>query len=263
MWPMYLQLHAELCVNMCVYACIHASEAHNADGASRMASLNAATMSLHDPWQSTLVQLGLASGSSSDKETVFLNNVRALGFTLQTKVQMKQVQFPAKVGLCQQPVLPVKELAEEILRDYPEILFCGHGYDQLEKVQATFSTFWERFRHTWPKHPVFEVHHNDLHRCIPCRIHSDEGTSFRKAGIFQQSWGPVIKSGPASWRHCFFYTCLLAQHYKACPELRLMWSKNIFVHTHPKQTNIDMHICRRIYTYMYLYKLVKTILILY
>ncbi|CAE7836434.1 unnamed protein product [Symbiodinium sp. CCMP2592] len=45
-------------------------------------------------------------------------------------------------------------------------------------------------------------------------MHADEGTSFRRAGIYQQSWGPIIKAGPASALHCFFYTAMLADDYK-------------------------------------------------
>ena len=142
-----------------------------------------------DPWQSTLIQMGLAHDSTSDKETVFLNNLRALRLGLRTKVSMKTVIFPDGARL--HAVLPLKELAVEILEHYPGLLFFGHGYKDLAKVETGFAELWQRFEHTWPQHEVYEIHKNRLNRCTPCRIHADEGTSFRRAGIYQQSWGPL------------------------------------------------------------------------
>ncbi|CAE7445225.1 unnamed protein product [Symbiodinium sp. CCMP2592] len=90
----------------------------------------------------------------------------------------------------------------------------GHDYREMAQVEAGLSEFWGRFRHTWPDHDVYTTHAQHLSRCIPCRMHADEGTSFRRAGIYQQSWGPIIKAGPASALHCFFYTAMLADDYK-------------------------------------------------
>ncbi|CAE7488188.1 unnamed protein product [Symbiodinium natans] len=125
---------------------------------------------------------------------------------------MKQVIFPDGWG--DHPVIPLAQLAKEILVEHPQLLFFGHGYDQLQHVQATLRTFWERFKHVWPGHEVYSLHGARLGQCIPCRIHADEGTSFRQSGIYQQSWGPILKSGSASSAHCFFYSCALAEAYK-------------------------------------------------
>ncbi|CAE7501520.1 ttn-1 [Symbiodinium sp. CCMP2456] len=185
---------------------------HNAAAASTIAFDNAQTVEEGDPWKSTFVQLGLAHNSTSDKESVFLGNVQALGFMLQCPVSMKTVQFPT--GPKAHPVLSMKALATEILRDYPRLLFFGHEYTDLKRVENTLADFWERFRHTWPDHDIYITHHNNLSRCIPIRVHADEGTSFRRAAIYQQSWGPVLKAGAASFLHCFFYTAMLADEYK-------------------------------------------------
>ena len=96
-------------------------QAHNAAEASSMAFQTANTMEPGDVWHSTLVQLGLAHASTADKETVFRKNVEALGFTLATRVEMKVIDFPD--GRRQHPVLPMKGLAMEILKDYPKLLF--------------------------------------------------------------------------------------------------------------------------------------------
>ena len=188
------------------------NQAHNAAEASAVAYNNAQTMEEGDPWRAALVQLGLAHTSKSDKESVFLNNVQALGFMLRTQVRMKTVHFPDCTKA--HPVLSVKELATEILRYYPGLLLFGHDYKQLDQVEAGLLEFWSRFRHTWPGHDVYVTHARHLSRCIPCRVHADEGTSFRRAGIYQQSWGPVLKAGPASALHCFFYSAMLSDEYK-------------------------------------------------
>ena len=185
------------------------------------------------PWRNTLVQLGVAHHSASDKETVFLNNVRALGFTLNTRVQMKTIH----ISDCSRDhaVLPVKDLATEILAHHPHLLFFGHGYKDLATVEATLSTFWTRFRHVWPHHEVYSLHRARLCRCIPCRIHADEGTSFRRAGIYQQSWGPVLKAAPASWAHCYFYSCVLLELYKdrsSCPNFTCNTYIYIYTYMH-------------------------------
>ena len=159
-------------------------QAHNAAAASRIAFENSETMPQGHPWRNTLVQLGMAHHSASDKETVFLNNVRALGFTLNTRAQMTKVHLSG--GPRDHAVLPVKYLATEILAHHPHLLFFGHGYKDLPTVEATLSTFWTRFRYVWPHHEVYRFHRARLSRCIPCRVHADEGISFRRAGIYQQ-----------------------------------------------------------------------------
>ena len=185
---------------------------HNAAEASRVAYDNAQTAADGDTWKSTFIQLGLAHNSTTDKETVFLGNVQALGFSLETQVQMKTVEFPG--GPKAHPVLPMKQLATEILRDYPKLLLFGHEYTDLMKVESELAQFWARFRSTWADHDVFITHGDHLQRCIPIRTHADEGTSFRRAGIYQQSWGPILKAGLRSSLHCFFYAAMLADDYK-------------------------------------------------
>ncbi|CAE7949237.1 unnamed protein product [Symbiodinium sp. KB8] len=186
---------------------------HNAAEAATIAFDNAQTVEEGDPWQSTFVQLGLAHGCTSDKETVFLSNVQALGFMLQCPVSMKTVDFPG--GPKAHPVLSMRDLATELLRNYPKLLFFGHDYKDLKRVEGSLEEFWARFRHTWPGHDIYITHRDNLSRCIPIRVHADEGTSFRRAAIYQQSWGPVLKAGAASAMHCFFYTAMLADEYKA------------------------------------------------
>ena len=185
---------------------------HNAAEASRVAYDNAQTAADGDTWKSTFIQLGLAHNSTTDKETLFLGNVQALGFSLETQVHMKTVEFPG--GPKAHPVLPMKQLATEILRDYPKLLLFGHEYTDLMKVESELAQFWARFRSTWADHDVFITHGDHLQRCIPIRMHADEGTSFRRAGIYQQSWGPILKAGLRSSLHCFFYAAMLADDYK-------------------------------------------------
>ena len=165
-----------------------------------------------EPGHSVLVQLGLADESQSDKESIFLKYVYKLGLTFRTKISTTLVEYPT--GGSEHPYLPLVAFSEEVLQRFPEQLLGGHSITEVAMFEDCLETFWGRFKWTWPTHPVYTDHANDLRRCIPCRLHCDEGTGVRRSGIMQISWGPIIKRAPGSAFHCFFYSCIHSDVYK-------------------------------------------------
>ena len=189
------------------------SQDDNAANASRIAHENANLMIPGEPGHSTLIQLGLAHECQSDKETIFLNNVYNLGLTFETTMSTTLVQYPT--GPAEHPILPLVTFSEEIMRKFPEQLMGGWALHDITMFEGELEQFWTRFKWTWPDHPVYQDHAGaDLKRCIPCRIHCDEGTGVRRTGIMQISWGPIIKRAPGSAFHCFFYSCIHSDVYK-------------------------------------------------
>ena len=191
---------------------MHFCQESSAANATRVAYETARTMTPGDPGQSILLQLGLAHESKADKETVFLNNVWQLGLTFRTKLDTAIVEYPT--GQEEHPYLPLVSFAAEVLHEFPEHLLGGFSYDNLCGVENCLEIFWDRFKWTWPEHPVYQDHAHDLRRCIPCRLHCDEGTGVRRTGIMQISWGPVIKSALGSAFHYFFHSCIHSDVYK-------------------------------------------------
>ena len=103
----------------------------------------------------------------------------------------------------------------EILRKYPEKLLFGHGHDTLQKACAMFANFWAMFQKLQPDHPAYRDRASCLERCIPLFCHADEGTSFRRTGILQVMWGPVLNSHFNSDHHAFLFTSLHTDVYKS------------------------------------------------
>ena len=167
-----------------------------------------------NPGYAELVQLGLANEAAADKETIFVSNLLRLGYSLQTAMVRVDLNLPE--GAAKQYILPIQELATEILEFFPQKLLFGHDLSRAcrKQVEETLVTFWEAYRYVDPGHPVYQDHASELGKVIPCRLHMDEGTSFRKHAVMQMSWGPILKHLPASPHHCFYFTSILGDAYK-------------------------------------------------
>ena len=72
------------------------------------------------------------------------------------------------------PVLTPKDFVTMLSSEGKlDLLLCQHtGDDYLE--------FWEQWRLLQPDHPIFSVHRNELHSCIPMWCFADEGTSQKR-----------------------------------------------------------------------------------
>ena len=182
------------------------------DGHARGAIAQAAnlvrTMAPGHPGQADL-QL-LARGTGSNQARNFNRTVSSLGLALH--VGLMYVMVTSTHGTVQHPVIPVNDLAEEILEHYPERLFAGLS---VATAQGAFRRFWRKYRHINGSHPVHSQHGGRLGNCIPCSMHADEGTGLRKSAVMQCSWGPLITSSRSSWDRYFFWSCMLHEQYRS------------------------------------------------
>ena len=194
-------------------SCCNVSEAHGAAHAARIAWDTHQTMQPGNPGYVQLVQLGLAHQTTSDKETVFTNNVIRLHLCMMTQ-PCRIHDVPLRRGAASQYIIPIRDVAAEILKKFPQKLLFGNCEGDSPQVGDTLKQFWRSFRAIRPGHPVFQDHADELHRVIPCRLHMDEGTSHRKHAVMQVSWGPILKDGAASVNHCFYFTSILGDSYK-------------------------------------------------
>ena len=186
------------------------SEATNATKAAESAHRHVETMLPGSPHFAALSQLAMAHKSSSHKEDVFVKHVLNLGEALPVGIEEIFLRSLNKKQHC----VPIRPLAEYILQHYPGKLLAGNtslddGFHQ-EMLH-----FWEAFRLLYPEHDVFSKFRDELHLCIPCKVHSDEGTGLRRAAVNQISWGPVISSLPNSLDRYFFWSSMNGEEYKA------------------------------------------------
>ena len=169
--------------------------------------------------QAQMFELGRAANSGSQNcERTLTSSLKSLGLSLQADVdftQVKRIGHDKRVSWTAYPVLPIKSLAEAILKQYPEKLLAGHGPQELPCIQGLFTRFWRRYRRVNKEHPVYQDHQNELQWCIPCRIHTDEGTGKMKHPVLQHSWGPFLKAGQGSHRHCFLWASMPHKLYSA------------------------------------------------
>ena len=192
-----------------IYVCnkLWQAKAHSAARAAETAYLQAKTMIPGAPGQVELMQLGFAHQAKSDKESVFLRQVVNIGACL--GIPPKELSI---ASLEQKHFhLDIKTVGEYMLEHYPGKLLAGL---QVEQFHREAKRFWTAFAKANPAHPVFTKHQNHLEKCVPVKIHSDEGTGLRKSAVYQFSWGPVLASSDASWDRYFFWTCIAHESYK-------------------------------------------------
>ena len=162
------------------------------------------------PGYAELVQLGLAHESTFDKETVFLRAVCSLGFSLPVELKTFALFAQNKRHTC----VPVRSLAELMIRDCPHRLLAGHSLSGLDHFQALLERFWTAYKVYNPHHAVFRDKVTELRFSIPIKLHTDEGTGLRKTAIFQCSWGPVLFCNLKSRNRYFFWSCAFNEQYK-------------------------------------------------
>ena len=162
------------------------------------------------PMYGELLQLSLASRASGSKEEVFVRSVVDLGLLLKIPVTTIRLESSG----VNHYFFTIQDVAKHILDFYPAKLLAGHSCDSLEAFEGDLTTFWKTYSKVNPLHPVFTDFANRLSRCIPCKLHSDEGTGLRKSAVQQFSWGPVLHDSPNSLDRYFFFSCLNAEQYK-------------------------------------------------
>ena len=166
------------------------------------------TMKEGHPGQAALVKL---ASSGKNRARDMNKAVFRMGFSLQ--VCVRQVNIPAENGQQKHPVIPIASLVREIFAKYPQKLLCGYELKDVLAAEGQFRRFWRTYKGVCPNHEVYATHSN-LGRCIPCRLHADEGTGARKKPILQCSWGPLLAAGMSSWDRYWLWTSMLHETYK-------------------------------------------------
>ena len=128
------------------------------------------------PGYAELVQLGLAHESHSDKESVLLNNIEKLGYTLNIQLRSFEVLDQDRQHTC----VPIRGFAELMSKECPERLLAGYKDESLSDFQQLLKRFWKCYRVYNASHPVFLQKGGVLDHCIPIKVHTDEGTGVRK-----------------------------------------------------------------------------------
>ena len=76
----------------------------------------------------------------------------------------------------------------------------GHvlGGHNLKEAKPIILDFWKKYKDAYPQHQLWDhiaATGKDLAKCLPCFLHGDEGTSFKKGGIFIFSFQGAIGFG--------------------------------------------------------------------
>ena len=66
----------------------------------------------------------------------------------------------------------------------------GHvlGGHNLKEAKPIILDFWKKYKDAYPQHHLWDhiaATGKDLAKCLPCFLHGDEGTSFKKGGTFR------------------------------------------------------------------------------
>lgn len=71
----------------------------------------------------------------------------------------------------------------DLLKSMAKLNDISHllGGKQLHESADLLRDFWKKYRDLHPDHQLWEKR-MDLSRCIPCLIHGDEGTTYKKNG---------------------------------------------------------------------------------
>ena len=162
------------------------------------------------PKHTEIKQLGEAHTLLAHKEDCFIREVIRIGEILPLRLQTFFLRSIQK----QQHCVPIKVVADYLLEFHPAKLLPGFSTGNIKAVEKNLSDFWPAYRQYNANHPVFNDHQNKLHRCLPCKLHSDEGTGLRKSAVMQYSWGGVLTDAPNSFDRYFFWCSLLGEEYK-------------------------------------------------
>ena len=188
----------------------YGAEVQNAAEASATAFNDASLMTPGMPGYAELVQLGLAHESHYDKESVLLNNIEKLGYTLSIQLRSFEVLHQQRQHTC----VPMRGFAELMSQQCPERLLAGYKGESLSVFQQLLKRFWKCYQVYNASHPVFLEKSGALDCCIPIKVHTDEGTGVRKTAIYQYSWGPVIPKDMSSNNRYFYFSCIFHEQYR-------------------------------------------------
>lgn len=187
------------------------TKATNADKAAESAYRQVSTMLPGAGNYSELQLLSLPHRLATGKEENFVKQVVAIGQLLKIPVTKIRLQTVGTDHHC----VTIQHLGKHLLDFYPAKLLAGNSSDNLAAFQKILKDFWSTYIKVNPSHPVYRDFPDTLNRCIPCKMHSDEGTGLRRSAVQQWSWGPVLSDSANSLDRYFFFSCANAELYKA------------------------------------------------
>ena len=161
------------------------------------------------PGYSTLRQLGTAFEARHHEDS-FVRTVVELGYALPVPVSDTVLHSLGQ----KHHYVSIRHVAEHVLQIYPQKLLAGCTLAEKETFHTEMESFWDAYRHHNPHHDVFSRFGRMLRRCIPMKIHADEGTGLRRSAVMQLSWGPCVSHSPSSIDRYFYFTCMACENYK-------------------------------------------------
>ena len=72
------------------------------------------------------------------------------------------------------------------------------GKRTILEAADVLTTFWSKYRTIYPKHQVWtqvDAGHKDVARMIPCYVHGDEGTTYKRGGVLLLSFQGAFGEG--------------------------------------------------------------------
>ena len=72
------------------------------------------------------------------------------------------------------------------------------GMQTVSEAEGVLTAFWKRYRDIFPAHQLWKdvgSGRKKVSQCLPCYIHGDEGTTYRKCGVLILSWQSAFGMG--------------------------------------------------------------------
>lgn len=72
------------------------------------------------------------------------------------------------------------------------------GVRAVSEAEGVLTAFWKRYRDICPSHQLWmdiDSGRKKVSQCLPCYIHGDEGTTYRKSGVLILSWQSAFGLG--------------------------------------------------------------------
>ena len=100
---------------------------------------------------------------------------------------------------------------------YSKLLLAGSKANQSNRWQQAFTDFWQKYASFDSGHPVFWDHAEWLDRCVPIKIHGDEGRGTGRSNVMVVSFQPVLVQynvSKSSYWTRFLYSLVSSKIYR-------------------------------------------------
>ena len=86
----------------------------------------------------------------------------------------------------------------ETLANQNDLSHLLAGFNNMTEARDLLTVFWTRFEKIHPGFQLFQdirAGKKEMHQCIPCYIHGDEGTTYKRSGVLILSWQSPLGFG--------------------------------------------------------------------